>query len=91
MIVSLINSLQGIKGNTTKYAILSCFDDVKKYAHLLKFDIEVVDANAQTYLYDKTTGEVIGERTIKVMFNPKVEKEPLYQLWHTIYSIPDQV
>ena len=80
---------KGIKGNTTKYAILSCFNDVKKYAHLLKFDMEIVESNAQTYLYDKTTGEVIGEKTLKYV-HPKVEKEPLYQLWHTIYSIPDQ-
>ncbi|HBI81625.1 MAG TPA: type II CRISPR RNA-guided endonuclease Cas9, partial [Bacteroidales bacterium] len=80
---------KGIKGNTTKHSILNCFDDVNKYAHLLKFDIEIVESNAQTYLYDKTTGEVIEGKTLKYV-HPKVEKEPLYQLWHTIYSISDQ-
>ncbi|HPP90976.1 type II CRISPR RNA-guided endonuclease Cas9 [Tenuifilum sp.] len=80
---------KGINGNTTKCAILNCFDDVSKYAHLLKFDVEVIETGKQTYLYDNSTGEVINEKTIKYI-HPKIEKEPLYVLWHTIYSISDQ-
>lgn len=79
---------KGIKGNTTKCAIISCFDDVSKYNHLLRFNIEIVETDVKTYLYSKSDGEVIGEKILKYV-HPKIEKEPFYQLWHAIYSISD--
>lgn len=80
---------KGIKGNSTKFAIVNCFDDVSKYAHLIKFDVNIIETSNQTYLYNKSDGEVLGEKTLKYV-DPKIENEPLYQLWHTIYSISDQ-
>ncbi|MEW5845328.1 MAG: type II CRISPR RNA-guided endonuclease Cas9 [Bacteroidota bacterium] len=80
---------KGITGNITKCAILNCFDDYSKYAHLVKFEVDIIETTKNTYLYDKSTGEVINEKTVKYI-HPKIEKEPLYVLWHTIYSIPDQ-
>lgn len=80
---------KGIKGNTTKHAIVNCFDDISKYAHLIKFSVSIIETSNQTYLYKKSDGEVLGEKTLKYV-DPNVENEPLYQLWHTIYSISDQ-
>ncbi len=80
---------KGIKGNTTKCAILNCFDNAERYTHLLRFDIEIVETKNKTYLYDKASGEVLSEKNLKYV-HEKVEKKPLYQLWHTIYSISDQ-
>lgn len=80
---------KGIKGNTTKFAIVNCFDDVSKYAHLIKFNVDIIETNTQTYLYSKTDGEVLGEKTLKYI-DPKIENEPFYRLWHANYSISDQ-
>ena len=80
---------KGITGNTTKCAILNCFDDRSKYNHLLEFKLDITETNKNTYLYDSATGEVLNEKAVKYL-HPKVEKEPLYALWHTIYSISDQ-
>ncbi len=80
---------KGIFGNITKHAIRQCFGNSKKYEQLLKLDLNFVETNEDAYLYDKSTGEVIETKKIKFL-NPKIEKEPFYQLWHTIYSIQDQ-
>ena len=68
---------KGLKGNTTLCQLRKALDD--KYDNLLHFDIELEDTNYA----DITTGEVIQ------IVSPKVEKQPLFQLWHTIYSIDD--
>lgn len=61
----------------------------EKYSELLKFDLTVIEEIGRCgYLYDKKTGEVLNEKTLKCV-DSKVEKEPYYQLWHTIYSIND--
>ncbi len=74
----------GIKGNITKMAILGCFDEPEKYKHLFKFDLRICEDK----LVDKETGEIIENLTY-CFIDPKIEKEPYYQLWHTIYSISD--
>ena len=80
---------KGIGGNITKHAIKQCFGDLEKYKNLLKFDLNIVETHDEGYLYDKETGEVIGSKKRKHI-DSVVEKEPFYQLWHTIYSIQDQ-
>jgi CRISPR-associated endonuclease Csn1 len=39
-------------------------------------------------LIDKKTGEILEERN-RLVIASSFENEPLYQLWHTIYSIKD--
>jgi CRISPR-associated endonuclease Csn1 len=74
----------GIKGNVTKMAILNCFDEPEKFKHLLKFEYKICEDT----LVDKETGEIIDNTPIQYI-DPIIEKEPYYQLWHTIYSISD--
>ncbi|WP_273162287.1 type II CRISPR RNA-guided endonuclease Cas9 [Bacteroides fluxus] len=78
---------KGIQGNIVKVAIIKILGE--KYSELLKFDLTVIEEIGRCgYLYDKKTGEVLNEKTLKCV-DSKVEKEPYYQLWHTIYSIND--
>jgi CRISPR-associated endonuclease Csn1 len=76
---------KGLNGNITKQAIRQCLGSSDKYENLLKLELKVVE----NCLCDKITGEIFDDILIKFI-DPSVEKEPLYQLWHTIYSIHDQ-
>lgn len=80
---------KGIQGNITKQTIRQYFNDSKVYDNLLKLELKIVETSTEGYLYDKKTGEILGSKQIKFI-DPIVEKEPFYQLWHTIYSINDQ-
>lgn len=72
----------GLQGNTTKSTLLKVFRslniDPEPY---LQFNLKTVD------LVNKVTGEIISDAQIDDSF----EKEPLYRLWHVIYSIDDPV
>lgn len=46
----------------------------------MKFDLKIVDSKQ----FDENTGEIIQ------IISPDFEKQPLYQLWHTVYSIKDK-
>jgi CRISPR-associated endonuclease Csn1 len=81
--------IKGIQGNITKYIIKKCFKDSGECDRLLKLDIKVIEDKGEGYLYDKKTGEILNSKPLKFI-DPIVEKEPFYQLWHTIYSINDQ-
>jgi CRISPR-associated endonuclease Csn1 len=74
----------GLQGNIT-------YSEIEKIigkSNLLQIEIDILATNTSAYLYDKKTGEIIDEKDGFVI-DAKVEKEPLYQLWHTIYSIQD--
>lgn len=76
--------LKGIKGNPT-------FTDIHKLIgdnNLLNFDTEIVPTGKDAYIYDRKTGEILEERQGAII-SKEIEKQPLYQLWHTIYSIKD--
>lgn len=79
----------GLQGNITKTKILKILNNHKEYAHLIGFALNIDENEQKTYLYDRKTGEVLDERPQKVI-NASFEKEPFYQLWHTIYSIKDE-
>lgn len=71
----------GLQGNTTYCTIEKVLAKHKKYNHLLNFDLstdckEVVNIE---------TGEITEVKVINASF----EKQPLYELWHTLYSISD--
>ena len=70
---------KGLQGDTTYFAIKKALGNHPKATELLRFELQVVDgAKVNT-----ETGEVT--KVIDALF----EHEPLYQLWHTLYSISD--
>ena len=71
---------KGLQGNTTKIALKKALGDFGNVERLLQFNLEKTDSN----LSDEVTGEVLQ------VIDSKLEKEPLYDLWHTIYSISDR-
>jgi CRISPR-associated endonuclease Csn1 len=71
---------RGLQGNTTKIALKKALGDFENAERLLQFNLYKTDSN----LVDDTTGEIIQ------IIDSKLEKEPLYDLWHTIYSISDK-
>ncbi len=77
---------KGLQGNITKAELLKHF---VKDSPLLKFELSIQDKMEETYLVDKKTGEIINTNTKKIVTND-IEKQPLYQLWHIIYSISDE-
>jgi CRISPR-associated endonuclease Csn1 len=76
--------LKGIKGNEVYESIYQIIGE----SDLLKFDTSTVPSKHISILVDKKTGEILKEEN-SVEIDNIVEKEPLYQLWHTIYSIKD--
>ena len=69
----------GLQGNTTYCAINKALENYKERDSLLGFDLKTEDIE----LVDTETGEINKTRIIDKSF----EKEPLYVLWHTLYSI----
>lgn len=68
---------KGLQGNTTYCIIKSALDGYAKKDELLRFDIHITDGS----LVNTETGELT--KVIDASF----EHEPLYQLWHVLYSI----
>ena len=69
----------GLQGNTTFSAISKTIGSHKEYTHLLQFELntdskEVVNID---------TGEISEIKVISSSF----EEQPLYELWHVLYSI----
>lgn len=76
--------LKGIKGNETYVTLQNILGDNE----LLNFDVSIIPSNHTLMLVDKKTGEILEERA-GLELDASLEKEPLYQLWHTIYSLKD--
>ncbi|MEY4111195.1 MAG: type RNA-guided endonuclease Cas9 [Bacteroidota bacterium] len=75
---------RGLKGNFV-------FDNLHKIigdSDHLNFNIEIVPSNHDAILFDRKTGEII-ERNNPEQISANIVNEPLYQLWHTIYSIKE--
>ncbi len=77
---------KGLQGNVTKQTLKKCL--AGRYEELLEFRFQINISEEERFLYSKKTGEVINSKLAKEL-DPVIEKEPLYQLWHTIYSIND--
>lgn len=72
----------GIQGNITKVALMKKFkDSAIDITDLLQFSL----TTSKKQSVDKNTGEVREFEMIESSF----EKEPLYQLWHLLYSVDD--
>ncbi|KPH13398.1 type II CRISPR RNA-guided endonuclease Cas9 [Chryseobacterium sp. ERMR1:04] len=76
--------LKGIKGNET-YATLY---NILGENEFLNFDVSIIPSNHTSMLVDKKTGEILEERA-GLELDVSLEKQPFYQLWHTIYSLKD--
>lgn len=76
--------LKGIKGNETYATLHNILGDNE----LLNFDVSIITSNYTSILVDRKTGEILEERA-GLELDASLEKEPLYQLWHTIYSLKD--
>lgn len=69
----------GLQGNTTYCAIAKALGNYAHKADLLKFELRVEDGR----VLNTDTGEL--SRVISTDF----EQQPLYRLWHVLYSISD--
>jgi len=76
---------KGLQGNNTR-AILQ--EILKDRQDLLNFNLTIDLGKEEAFLVDHKTGEVLESQPKKVI-SSDFEKQPLYQLWHTIYSIQD--
>lgn len=73
-----------LQGNVTRIKLLEALSvgnlTKEEISNLLKFEVEIED------VVDVETGEVINS-----IVKSDVEKQPLYQLWHAVYSIEDEI
>lgn len=76
--------LKGIQGNITFNEIHKITGDTE----WLDFNLISIESNEDALLVDKKTGEILEEKK-RLLIDASFEKEPFYQLWHTIYSIKD--
>ena len=81
----------GIQGNITKCIISKILKDNKNADNLLKLELKIKEGpNNKTYLYSKETGEIVENTECNSKYVDRIiEYEPLYRLWHAIYSITD--
>jgi CRISPR-associated endonuclease Csn1 len=77
--------LKGLQGSVT-VGMLS--EIIGKDSKWLSFDLKIKPTGKIAVLLDKKTGELLVEKEGSVV-EETIEQQPLYQLWHTIYSIKD--
>lgn len=70
---------KGLTGNTTRTRLRKALSHFKR-EDLLRFDMQLTDSS----FVNPETGEILHE------IDPKCEQEPLYRLWHCIYSIDNK-
>lgn len=81
--VSDKNLGKGIQGNTTKYEIDKALSDMPNKERLLSFDLREIIPEHDAVV-DSVTGEVVPQISDSCFF------QPLYELWHTLYSIDNK-
>ncbi|MGB4790440.1 MAG: type II CRISPR RNA-guided endonuclease Cas9, partial [Bacteroidales bacterium] len=79
-------SKNGIKGNELLALIRKALKNEFFSPDIFKLDIKII--NYQKQVIDKNTGE-IKEATLEII-DPNVVNEPLYKLWHILYSVVDK-
>ncbi|MDE6588096.1 MAG: type II CRISPR RNA-guided endonuclease Cas9 [Paramuribaculum sp.] len=70
---------RGLKGNTTRHLLAKALGDWPGADALLRFEIKI----DETGEFDEATG------LAKTRVSNSYLREPLYQLWHTCYSVSD--
>ena len=70
----------GVKGNETKVSLRNALKDFPNVEELLQFKLTLDNSN----YVNESTGEVLK------VISPSFQNEPLYDLWHTVYSLSDK-
>ena len=70
-----------MQGNTTVIALQNALTGYSRADELLRFELKTCDIE----IADPETGEIAAQ----LIIDPAFEQEPLYRLWHTLYSISD--
>lgn len=70
----------GIQGNKTRIDIATALGDYPDKERLLQFNVREISSS----MVDEETGEILP------IIDPSFEQEPLYRLWHVLYSIDDR-
>ena len=86
LIADQLTTKSGLKGNSTRVALAAALQPYSQYHHLLDMELETRMMTVQ--LTDEETGEVT-EREVAVVTDSYVH-EPLYRLWHILYSIEER-
>ena len=86
LIADQLTSKSGLKGNSTRVALATALQPYPQYHYLL--DMELATRMMTVQLTDEETGEVT-EREVAVVTDSYV-REPLYRLWHILYSIEER-
>ena len=76
----------GITGDTTRVALASILQPYEQYHHLLTMELETRPMKVQTT--DEATGE-ITEYEVAILTD-SYTRQPLYRLWHILYSIEER-
>lgn len=76
----------GITGDTTRVALASILQPYEQYHDLLTMELETRPMKVQTT--DEATGE-ITEYEVAVLTD-SYTRQPLYRLWHILYSIEER-
>jgi len=76
---------KGIRGNDTRKQL----GKIIGFSHpALRFDLRQVHLDGDANTFDHESGEIL-ETLPRVQIDPAFETEPLYRLWHIVYSMPD--
>lgn len=86
LIADQLTTKSGLKGNSTRVALAAALQPYPQYHHL--FDMELETRMMTVQLTDEETGEVT-EREVAVVTDSYV-RQPLYRLWHILYSIEER-
>ena len=86
LIADQLTTKSGLKGNSTRVALAAALQPYPQYHHLLNMELETRMMTVQ--LTDEETGEVT-EREVSVVTDSYVH-QPLYRLWHILYSIEER-
>lgn len=86
LIADQLTTKSGLKGNSTRVALAAALQPYSQYHHLLDMELETRMMTVQ--LTDEETGEVT-EREGAVVTDSYV-RQPLYRLWHILYSIEER-
>ena len=86
LIADQLTSKSGLKGNSTRVALAAALQPYPQYHHLLDMELETRMMSVQ--LTDEETGEVT-EREVAIVTDSYV-RQPLYRLWHILYSIEER-
>ena len=86
LIADQLTSKSGLKGNSTRVTLAAALQPYPQYHHLLDMELETRMMTVQ--LTDEETGEVT-EREVAVVTDSYV-RQPLYRLWHILYSIEER-